>query len=335
MNPVGPINQQPDSDDQVAIGGRRHGLGTGLASGMAPVAVLVALALVINVFAPSFLSAYSLRVLAEESSVILLLAIGQTIVVIVGGIDLSMAALASLTSVIIALLLPELGAGAVLGALCIATLIGALQGLVHVQAKIPSFIVTLAGLGLWSGIALAIANTTVPVAEHYEVVGWLDAQTWGVPHAFAFGLLTLGLFQIALARLRLGRYLYAIGMAERVALLSGIRVWRIKTLAFAASGFCSGLAGVAMVARTSSGSPTIADSLLLPSIAAVLVGGTAITGGHGNLARTLLGVCIVAVMRVGVAVSGIAPAYEPIAYGALVVIAVAMTVDRRSIGIVK
>src|SRR5208337_931275 len=132
-----------------------------------------------------------------------------------------------------------------------------------------------------------------------------------------------------------GRHVYAIGMAERAALLSGVPVGRVKILGFTLTGLFSGLAGLAMVARTSSGSPTIADSLLLPSIAAVLVGGTAITGGHGNLARTLLGVCIVAVMRVGIAVSGIAPAYEPIAYGALVVIAVAMTVDRRSIGIVK
>jgi len=334
MGTVGPA-KQPDGNDRFAIGGGRSGAGSGIATGLAPVAVLVALVLAISAFSPSFLSAYSLRVLAAESSVILLLAIGQTIVVILGGIDLSMAALASLTSVIVALLLPELGAGAVLGALCIAALIGALQGLVHARAKIPSFIVTLAGLGLWSGIALAIANTTVPVAGRYEVIGWLDAHAWGVPNAFVLGLAMLGLFQAALARLRFGRHVYAIGMAERVALLSGIRVWRVKTLAFAASGLCSGLAGVVMVARTSSGNPTIADSLLLPSIAAVLIGGTAITGGHGSLARTLIGVCIVAVMRVGVAVAGIAPAYEPIAYGALVVIAVAITVDRKSIGIVK
>jgi len=302
---------------------------------MAPFTVLIALVLGIGAVVPSFLSAYSLGVLADAASVILLLAIGQTLIVVMGGIDLSMAALASLTSVIVALLLPELGAGAVLGALCVAALIGALQGLVHARAQIPSFVVTLAGLGICSGIALAIAKTTVPVAEHYEVVGWLDARSWGVPHAFAFGVTLLALFQVALGCLRFGRYLYAIGMAERVALLSGIRVWRVKTLAFGASGLCSGLAGVCMVARTSSGNPTIADSLLLPSIAAVLVGGTAITGGHGSLARTLLGVCIVAVMRVAVAVAGIAPAYEPIAYGALVIIAVAFTVDRSSIGIVK
>jgi ribose transport system permease protein len=300
-----------------------------------PVVVLITLVLAVSATSPSFLSVYSLRVLAAESSVILLLATGQTLVVIMGGIDLSVAALASLTSVIVALALPGFGVAAVPGALIVAAALGALQGFVHARAQLPSFIVTLAGLGLWSGIALAIAETTVPVAGHYEAIGWLDARTGGLPHGFVFGLVVLGLFQLALARLRFGRCLYAIGMAERVALVSGIRVSRVKTLAFSASGLCAGLAGVVLVARTGSGNPTIADSLLLPGIAAVLIGGTAITGGHGTLARTLLGVCIVTVLRVGVTLAGVAPAYEPMAYGALVIVAVALTVDRRSIGIVR
>ena len=314
---------------------RRLAIAPEVATGLAPVAVLVVLVLAIGAFSPSFLSAYSLRVLAQESSVILLLATGQTIVVILGSIDLSVAAIASLVSVIVALLLPEVGAAAVVVALGVAVLIGALQGFVHARMKIPSFIVTLAGLGLWSGIALAVAHATVPVEEGLDVVAWLDARTAGVPNAFIAALLTLGLFQAALARLRFGRQLYAVGLAERVAWLSGIPVWRVKTLAFAASGLCAGLAGVAMVARTGSGNPTIADSLLLPSIAAVLIGGTAISGGHGHLARTLLGVAIVAVLRVGVAIAGLPPACEPIAWGALVVAAVAITVDRRSLGTVK
>jgi len=332
MGATDPRAQLPYDD---SLDGRRHRERDGLAGRLASLAVLIALVLAISTVEPSFLSVYSLRVLAEESSVILLLATGQTIVVLMGGIDLSTAALTSLVSVIIALLLPQYGVAAVAGALGVAVLIGALQGAVHASAQVPSFMVTLAGFGLWSGIALAIANTTVPVVERYEAVGWLAAQDSVVPHAFVFALGVLIVFQIALARLRFGRYLHAIGLSERVALLSGVRVSRVKTLAFAASGLCAGLAGVAMVARTSSGSPTIADSLLLPSIAAVLIGGTAITGGHGSLARTLLGVGIIAVMRVGVAVAGFPPAYEPIVYGIVVVIAVAVTVDRRVSGSVK
>ena len=314
---------------------RRSRARSELAADLAPVGVLGGLVLIVSAFSPSFLSVYSLQVLAAESSVILLLAIGQTIVILLGGIDLSVASTASLTSVLVALLLPGFGAGAVVFALGIAGLIGALQGFVHARAKIPSFIVTLAGLGLWSGIALAIAHTTIPVTGRLEVVSWLNGLSAGVPNAFMVALGTLALFQAALPRSRFGRYLHAIGLAERAALLSGVPVWRVKTIAFAASGLCAGLAGVDMVARTGSGNPTIADSLLLPAIAAVLLGGTALTGGHGNLVRTLVGACITSVMRVGIALAGIAPAWEAIAYGAVVIIAVAMTVDRRPTSAVK
>jgi len=334
MSNTGDLNT-PHVVHRVVAGTRLLGAWRGFAGGRAPLAVLAAFVLAIGVAAPSFLSAYSLGVLAGESSVILILAIGQTVVIILGRIDLSMTALASLTSVLIALLLPKFGVAALLGALCLATLIGGVQGLVHARAQIPSFVVTLAGLGLWSGVALSMAHTTVPVADGYELVGWLEDRRFGVPHAFLVGLTALGLFQVALRRLPLGRYLYAIGLGEPVALLSGIRVWRVKVLAFAASGLCAGLAGMAMVARTSSGNPTIADSLLLPSLAAVLVGGTAITGGYGGLGRTLVGVLMVTVLRVGIAVVGIAPAYEPIAYGVLIAGAVALTIDRTKTAIVK
>jgi len=294
--------------------------------------VLVLLVLAIASIVPSFLSIYSLGVLVGESSVILLLAMAQTPVMLLGSIDVSTAALASLTSVLVATFLPGLGAAAVVGALCLATALGGLQGLVHARAQLPSFIVTLAGLGLWSGIALTIAHATVRIGEGYPVIGWLEARTLGIPPSFLCGLAVLGLLQLVLSRSPLGRRLYAIGMGEPAALLSGVSVWRVRVFAFASSGLCSGLAGVVMAARTSSGNPTIADSLLLPSIAAVVAGGTAITGGHGGLGRTLVGALVVTVIRIGVGVTGIAPAYEPIAFGALVVIAAAATVDRAAQG---
>ena len=324
-----------DGARDTSVRPRRLDVVRGLAIAVAPVAVLAVLLLVIGTVVPSFLSAYSLGVLAGESSVILLLAIGQTPVIMLGSIDLSTAALASFTSVLIALLLPTFGLAGLIGTLVLAMLIGGLQGLVHARAQVPSFVVTLAGLGLWSGIALAIAHTTVPINDGYEVVGWLEQRRFGVPLAFLFGLAALCLLQIVLSRAPIGRFLYAIGMGEPAALLSGIPVWRVKVIAFAVSGLFAGLAGMAMVARTSSGNPTIADSLLLPSIASVVVGGTAITGGYGGLGRTFVGVLTVTVMRVGIAVIGIDPAYEPIAYGLLVVVAVALTVDRAKISIVK
>jgi ribose transport system permease protein len=301
----------------------------------APLAVFVALLAALGSFAPSFLSLYSLRVLVGESSVILLLAIGQTLVILLGGIDLSMAALASLASVLIALALPKAGPFGLLGVLALTTAIGAAQGFVHAKAQIASFVVTLAGLGLWSGAALTIAHTTIPVSAGYEAVGWLKGRVLGVPNAFAFSVAALLMLAAALRWLPFGRHVYAIGLGEVAALLSGVHVARVKVLAFALSGLFAGLAGMLMVARTYSGNPTIADSLLLPSIAAVVVGGTAITGGFGSLERTLVGALTIAVLRVGIAVVGLDPAYEPIAYGVLVAGGVALTIDRSKTGIVK
>jgi ribose transport system permease protein len=302
---------------------------------LAPFAVLIALLSAVGAIEPSFLSLYALNVLADESSVILILATAQTVVILLGGIDLSMAAVASLASVLIALALPVIGPGALVGVLALTTLIGGIQGLIHARAQMPSFIVTLAGLGVWSGLALMIAQTTIPVVAGYSAVGWLEASSIGVPNSFSFAIVALVVLAMALRRLPLGRYIYAIGMAERAALFSGIRVGRVKILGFALTGLFSGFAGMVMVARNSSGSPTIADSLLLPSIAAVVIGGTSITGGVGGLGRTLIGAMTITVLRVGFGTIGLNPAYEPIAYGVLVMAAVALTIDRSKVPIVK
>lgn len=304
-----------------------HGAFASLAP-YAPLGVLLALLAAVGALQPAFLSLDNLGMLAGEASVILLFATAQTLVILLGGIDLSMAALAALASVLIVLSLPTMGFIGVLGVLALSTAVGSFQGYVHVRAQMPSVVVTLAGLGLWSGLALAIAHTTIVVQDGNAAVAWLEGSSFGVSHAFGFAVVALVVLSACLRWLPFGRCVYAIGLNPRVALLSGVRVGRVKVIAFALAGLFSGLAGLAMVARTSSASPTIADSLLLPSIAAVLIGGTAITGGVGGLGRTLIGVLTVTVLRVGIAAAGVDPAYEPIAYGVLVVVAAALTTDR-------
>jgi ribose transport system permease protein len=301
----------------------------------APLGVLIALLAGLGLFQPAFLSSYSLAVLAGESSVILVLAAGQTLVILLGGIDLSMAAVASLASVLIALSLPLAGVAGLLAVLVLTALIGAAQGFVHSRAQLPSFVVTLAGLGLWSGLALVIGRTTIPVTAGYEAVGWLRGRDLGVPHAFAFALFMTSALAAMLRWSPIGRFVYAIGMGEVAAVLSGVPVGKVKTFVFTLSGLFSGFAGMMMVARTYGGNPTIADSLLLPSIAAVVVGGTAITGGFGGMGRTIIGALTIGILRVGIAVVGLDPAYEPIAYGLFIVVAVALSIDRSINAIVK
>lgn len=300
-----------------------------------PLAVLLALVAAIGMLHPPFLSLENLSVLAEESSVILLLATAQTLVILLGAIDLSMAALAGLASVLIALALPSMGLGGVVGVLGLTTLLGSLQGYIHARAQLSSVVVTLAGLGIWSGMALVIARATIPVDAGYAAVGWLQGISFGMPHSFAFAATALLILAAGLRWLPQGRYIYAVGLNSRAAWLSGIRVGSVKILAFALTGLFSGLAGMAMVARTYSGNPTIADGLLLPSIAAVVIGGTAMTGGNGGLGRTFIGVLTITVLRVGIVATGVDPAFEPIAYGILVLVAVALTTDRSGVSIAK
>jgi ribose transport system permease protein len=303
---------------------------------VAPIVVLIALILGVSSMAPRFLTVGSMRVLGEEASVILLLALGQTLVILMGGIDLSNAALASLATVLLAIWLPLWGVGAVLAVLGLCAVAGGVQGYIHTKAQIPSFIVTLGGMGLWSGLALTISGaSTIVVREGYEVVGWMTGRIYGIPTSVVLAGLVLLVVGLAVRNLPTGRRVYAIGVAEPVSLLSGIRVARVKTAVFAFSGFCAGLTALLLVSRLKSAGPTAADALLLPGIAAVVVGGTAITGGLGGVGRTAIGALILTVLRVGMNLMGVDAAYQQIVYGVLIVVAVAATIDRSKLNIVK
>jgi ribose transport system permease protein len=334
MASLAPKSTEHDPYSEAVPRGHRRNLSAAI-RGFAPLGVLIVLLAGLGLLQPSFLSLYSLSVLAGESSVILVLAAGQTLVILLGGIDLSMAAVASLASVLIALLLPSVGLAGLLGVLALTAVVGAAQGLIHTRAQLPSFVVTLAGLGLSSGLALVIGRTTIPVTAGYEAVGWLKGRDFGVPHAFAFAMFATAVLVVMLRWSPVGRYIYAIGMGEAAAILSGVPVGKVKVFVFALSGLLAGLSGMMMVARTYGGNPSIADSLLLPSIAAVVIGGTAITGGSGGLGRTIIGALTIGVLRVGIAVVGLDPAYEPIAYGFFIIVAIALSIDRSANPIVK
>jgi len=302
-----------------------------------PAIVLVVLVLAVATQRPAFLSATSLRTLLEGTAPLLLLALGQTFVILTGGIDLSGAVLASFGTVLLALWLPvggPLGAAAVLLALSLA---GALNGLVCAYAQIPSFVVTLGTMGLWSGVALAVSgSSTISITKGYDTIFWLrDLRVAGLPVSAIMAIGAVLLAAVLMRVLSKGRSLHAMGLAERATQMSGGRTFRLRILAFALSGLCAGLAAMVLAASQFSGAPSLADSLQLPSIAAVVVGGTVITGGIGGPLRTLVGALLVVVLRVGMSVAGVPPSFEQIVYGTVIVAAVALTLDRRRVDIVK
>lgn len=302
---------------------------------IAPTAVLVALVLAISAKDSSFLELDSLRTLAVSSSPLLILAVGQTLVVMYGCIDLSVAALASLSSVLFAMWVPSMGLAAAIPVVVVATAAGALQGAIHVVAQIPSFVVTLGGMTVWSGVALTISDAAPIAVVDRSIIDLGAGRVLGVPLPVIGALAVAAVAAIVLRTTPVGRWVRASGSSEMASYLAGVPVLASKIGAFALSGCCAGLAAIVLVARGLSGAPRLADSLLLPVVAAVVVGGTALTGGHGGIGRTVIGVLIVAVLRVGLSVVDIDQTWEQILYGALAIIAAALTIDRTKIAVLK
>lgn len=301
-----------------------------------PVIALFALLAALTVADPDFLTQRSVTAAVRTSAPLVVLAAGATLVVLCGGIDLSIAALCSLSSVLFAMWLPDLGGLTALAVVLAAGAIGALQGVAHVVLRIPSFIVTLGGLSIFSAIALVISDAGPIRIVDRDATNWLTMYVGGIiPMAFFVAVLAVAVIALVLKLTPLQSWITATGYSESAARLAGTPVDLVKIGAFMVSGACAGLAAVMLVSRTFSGSPTMADNLLLPAVAAIVVGGTAITGGHGSVWRSLVGALVITLLRVGLPIVGVPSAWEQILYGAIIVAAVALTLDRSKVLIIK
>lgn len=305
----------------------------------APVITLVVMMIFVGVIAPGFLTLDTMVVLATSTATLFVLAAGQTFVIMLGGIDLSIQSIASMCSVILALALTRWGWG-YLGfvvAVSAGLIAGIASGVAHVRLRIPSFISTLAAGGVWAAVALILSNERAIAIGGVErdFLTWITGNVFGVPNEVIIGAVVLGVSLFLQRFTPFGRYSAAIGAGEAATWSSGVRVNQYKVIAFAISGTMAGLAGVILAGRLSSGSPTLAGEFLLPAIAAVIVGGTAITGGVGSVWRTLIGALTISVIRVGMTFIGVDIFAQQIIFGMMLVIAVAITIDRSKIPIVK
>ena len=328
-----PVIAKPSSETAVVKGGPT--VAQRLTSLM-PLIALVALLAAQAMADPDFLTQRSLTAVVRTSAPLVVLAAGATLVVLCGGIDLSIAALASLSTVLFAMWLPDLGGMTTLVVIAAAGAIGAIQGIAHVMLRIPSFIVTLGGMSIFSAVALVISDAGPIRVVDRDATKWLTQYVGGyVPMAFAVAVIVVAAISIVLKVTPLQSYLTATGYSESAARLAGTPVDRVKVGAFTVSGACAGLAAIMLVSRNFSGSPTMADNLLLPAVAAIVVGGTAITGGHGSVWRSLVGALVITLLRVGLPIVGVPSAYEQILYGTIIVVAVALTLDRSKVLIIK
>ena len=305
--------------------------------GMAPLLVLIGLVALIGLLKPGFLTLDTLVVVMADTATLFIIAAGVTFVIMLGGIDLSIQSVASLSSVIVAMMLPGAGYWAFPTALLAGLLTGAFSGIVHIWLRIPSFIVTLATSGLASAAALLLSQArSITIGQSGRAfLTWVTARLFGVPSVIIVGGIVAAAGIWIQRYTPFGRYSTAIGAGEAATVASGVKVSRQKATAYALSGGLSALAGILLAGRMSSGSPTLANELLLPAIAAVVVGGTAITGGAGGVGRTVLGALIIAVVRVGMTFVGINIFAQQMVFGLVLIVAVAITIDRGKVLIVK
>jgi ribose transport system permease protein len=302
-----------------------------------PALLLILLLLGISIAEPGFLRAKDLSVVLSDASVLFVLAAGMTFVIMLGGIDLSVQAGASFASMVVAELLPGIGYGAFPVTILIGLAAGLCSGFVHVRLRIPSFIATLATGGILTGLSLLMeeGQSVALLDPGRHQVRWITGSIVGVPDVIVIAALVAIGGMFIQRYTRFGRYSAAIGAGEPAARAAGISVDRYKIMAFGLSGAFAALGGVLLAARLSSGSPDLASQLLLPTIAAVVVGGTAITGGIGNIGLTVVGTLIVSIVRIGMTFLGVDIFAQQIVFGVALVLAVFVTIERSKIAIIK
>ena len=303
-----------------------------------PLITLISLVCLVGAYDQRFFAINTLLILTSDTMTLFIMASGCTFVILMGGIDLSLQAIASMTSVILALYLPEYGYTAIPIALLGGLVAGLLSGVAHTLLRVPSFIATLAVGGIVATAALVFSDTrSVNIAAETRdaYLTWITGESFGIPHEIYIGFVVLIGLSLLLKFTPFGRFTASIGAAERAVFASGINVDRIKLFAFLISGLMAGLSGIVMAGRISSGSPTLANEFLLPAIAAIIVGGTALTGGVGSIWRTFIGALIIAVVRIGMTFVGVSVFAQQIVFGLVLIFAVAVTIDHSKIRIVK
>lgn len=303
-----------------------------------PVFALLVIVGVIAAADPGFIRPSNLLTVTADTMTLFLMASGATLVIMLGSIDLSIQAVASMTSCIVAAMLPDYGIWAIPIALAAGAASGVISGVSVNRLRIPSFIATLAVSGIATTVAYIASNTqSVPIDAETSAayLWWASGEAFGVENEVFVGIAALIVLSVVLSLTRFGRLVRAIGSQERAVIASGVNVDRVKLLAFVLSGVMAGLAGIVMGARLGSGSPTLANEFLLPAIACIIVGGTALTGGVGSIWKTFIGALIIAVVRIGMTFVGVTVFAQQIVFGVILVIAVAVTIDRSKVAIVK
>ncbi len=284
---------------------------------------------------------FNLRSIAVFATAPLLLAVGQTFVIISGGIDLSVGFTMGLAAIVVAhavnLATPALGTGlGLLAGIIVAVLAsmipGVVNGLLIARLRVPPFIGTLGMYGVARGVAYLLAGgTTVPVANAaLNFMG--NGDLGGFPVVVLLTVLALLVLHYLLSQTKFGQYTYAIGGNRAAAVRAGINVRGVTVWIYVLSAVCAGVGGILYTGRFSAGAAQAGEPLLLDSIAAVVIGGASLFGGSGTITGTLIGALIVAVIQYGLVFINVEPFWQFVAVGVVIIISVLVDQSQRRLG---
>ena len=310
----------------------------GVWQALGPLLVFIATLLTVSLMNSAFLRGTGISIVAESAAPILLVALGQAMVLNIGSIDLSNAAISLFGAILLALALPSLGVAAPIAVLMVVTVFGAINGAIVAYAQVPSFALTLGTLGILEAAALVTSGAeTIYVSRNRELITALyQTRVAAVPLTFWIGVLVALLYWALLRYTRVGQGMTAMGKNESGAIFSAVRTRWLKVLAFAISGFTGGLAGISIVAQAGSASASgLGSDLLLPGIAAALVGGTAVSGGLTNPLNVVFGALTIAFVPITVQAIGISAQAQSLVYGFFIIVVVVLTTHRSRDVIVK
>ncbi len=298
-----------------------------------PLFGLIVLCIFLSVTTDTFLTVRNILNVLDQITVLGIMAVGMTLVILVGGIDLSVGSIVALSMMVMGYIANEMGLPLPLGmvvALLASALCGLASGLLVTKARLPSFIATLAMMSIARGLASIIT-------DGQQIVGfdeWFNELSIKRYFGFLSATVAIMLITIVIAGVILrfrteGRVLYAIGGSAEVARLAGIKVDRVTAMVYTLCGLSAGLAGIVLAARLDSAQPSSGLGYELDTIAAVVIGGASLNGGVGSIGGTIVGVLIIGFLRNGLNLLGVSPFIQQIVIGVVVAAAVSADALRR------
>lgn len=296
-----------------------------------PFATLILLFVGLSIASPYFLTVGNLSAVIRQTTVITIMAVGMTVIMVAGGIDLSVGSMIGLTGVCGTMLIAAHYSTFVglLGAIAIGILCGTLNGGMVVALRIPPFIATLGTMGIFRGLTLLITGG-IPVANLTRDFGVLaNGNVLQIPIPLLFVVAVAVTIHLVLKFTKLGRYSYAIGSNVEAARCSGIRIGMYTVLIYALAGALTGLSGMIEAARLVTGQPTAGVGYELNVIAAVVIGGGSLNGGQGTVIGTVIGAMIMGLLSNGCNLLGISPFLQQVIIGAVIVLAVSFDEFQR------